>query len=77
MDSSEDITNHCFQRSSAGIDIADPVGFDCKPIFITKEEYAGALQCHVLRWAYDQFRTAIAEQAQIRIELSDLWNAIT
>lgn len=81
MDSSEDITNLLlFSALEAGIDIADPaqVLIVNEPIFITKEEYATVrYNAMYPRWAYDQFRTTIAEQAQTRgWNYLDLWNAI-
>jgi len=81
MDSSEDITSLLlFSALAAGVDIAHqtPVLIVNEPIFITKEEYATVRYNGMYpRWAYDQFRAAITEQAQIRgWNYLDLWNAI-
>lgn len=81
MDSSVDITNLLlFSTIEAGIDIANPapVLIVNEPIFIAKEEQATVrYNAMYPRWAYDQFRAATSEQAQIRgWNYLDLWNAI-
>ncbi len=81
MDSSQDITNLLlFGALAAGMDISHPtpVLIVNEPIFVTTEEYATVrYNAMYPRWAYDQFRTALAEQAHARgWNYLDLWNAI-
>lgn len=81
MDSSTDIKNLLlFNALAGGIDIAHPVPVLIvnEPIFITKEEYATVrYNAMYPRWAYDQFRAAVTEEARIRgWNYLDLWNAI-
>jgi len=81
MDSSDDITPLLlFNALAAGVDIARPlpVLIVNEPIFVTKEEYAAVRYNGMYpRWAYDQFRAALTEQAQASgWNYLDLWNAI-
>lgn len=81
LDASGDIKKLLlFSALEAGIDMADPAPILIvnEPIFIAAEEHASVRYNGMYpRWAYDQYRSALMEQARIRAwNYLDLWDAI-